>query len=106
MRGLAVFVLLVSCLVAGTPAAGAAGAHGPGPAGPPASVADEILVRFKPGVSGRDIAAAHAWAGGQVVREFRIVDKLQLVRVPPGLDVKQVIERYEQLSDVLYAEPN
>ncbi len=69
-------------------------------------VPDEILVRFKEGAFPIDKATAHALADGTPVREFEIVDGLQLVKIPPWMDVDTAIQRYLQNPDVLYAEPN
>jgi subtilisin family serine protease len=88
------------------PAAAAAPASPP-EAGPgPHYVPDEVLVRFQPGTTGAAMAAAHAAVGASVVKAFTIVNRLQLVKLAPGVDVKQAIRRYRQNSSVLYAEPN
>jgi hypothetical protein len=79
---------------------------GHGPYGGPHHVPDEVLVRFKPGTMGATMAAAHAAVGGSVARAFSVVDNLRLVKLPPGVDVKEAIRRYRQHADVLYAEPN
>lgn len=69
-------------------------------------VQDQIVVRFKPGTSAYSIAAAHATLGAQVVRAFKIVSNLYLVRLPAGVSVKEAIARYRADKSVLYAEPN
>jgi len=69
-------------------------------------VQDQVLVRFKPGTPAHSIAAMHAALGAQVVREFKIVSHLYLVRLPAGVSVKEAIARYRRDKNVLYAEPN
>jgi subtilisin family serine protease len=71
-----------------------------------AHTADEVIVRFKDHVAVKDMVAAHAWARGEHRRRFRSVPNLRLVKVAPGMSVKEVIARYRQHPDVLYAEPN
>jgi subtilisin family serine protease len=63
-------------------------------------------VRFRKGVSLLDKANAHATVAAQVIKAFEVVENLTLVRLPPGLGVKQAIERYLERNEVLYAEPN
>ena len=67
---------------------------------------DEIFVRFKEGVSPYQGLSAHAGIGAVVVERFRTVENLELVKLPPGMDVKEALEFYQQHPDVLYAEPN
>ena len=85
--------------LAGPPSA-TDGGHGPG------YVPDEVLVRFRPGTTGAAMAAAHAAIGASVVKAFSLVDNLQLVKLAPGVGVKQALQHYQQHPDVLYAEPN
>jgi len=66
----------------------------------------EILVRFKEGLSPYEAAAVHAGIGATVVERYRTVENLVLVKLPPGMDVKEAVEFYQQHPDVLYAEPN
>lgn len=67
---------------------------------------DEVLVRFKKGVSPPDMTAAHAWVGAYVVQSFGIVENLQLARLPQGMHVKEALKLYGQHPHVFYAEPN
>lgn len=67
---------------------------------------EEILVRFKDGLSPQEAAVVHAGIGATVVERYRTVENLVLVKLPPGMDVKEAIEFYQQNPDVLYAEPN
>ncbi|NJD69893.1 MAG: choice-of-anchor D domain-containing protein, partial [candidate division NC10 bacterium] len=72
----------------------------------PPHAPDELLVRFKEGVSLRDMASGHALVGAQEVKRFDIVKNLVHVRLPHGRNVKEAIELYKQHPNVLYAEPN
>ena len=74
--------------------------------GLPEYVQDQVLVRFKPGTPAYSIAAAHTAIGAQVVRAFKIVSNLYLVRLPAGVSVKEAITHYRSDKNVLYAEPN
>lgn len=76
------------------------------PGARPKYVPDQILVRFKPGVSRPFEAYAHTAVGAKVLRRFRLVDGLQLVRIPAGMNFKEALETYRRNPDVLYAEPN
>ncbi len=49
---------------------------------------------------------AHQAVQAQVARRYKLVRNLQLVRLPPGLNVEQAIEQYKRQPGVLYAEPN
>lgn len=71
-------------------------------------VQDELLVRFKPAVSINSAAVnqAHNAVGAAVVRNYNIVEGLQLVKLPKGTTVEQAITSYRKNSNVLYAEPN
>src|SRR5215510_12557553 len=79
-------------------------ARGQGKALPYAT--DRILVRFKSGTAASRTAAVHAQHSGQVVREYRVPTNLQLVMVPQGAAVEQMVEAYRRDPEVLYAEPN
>ncbi len=69
-------------------------------------VPDQLLVRFRPGLSKQAMQAQHAAVGAAVRKEFRVVENLQLVRLPAGMTVKQARRLYRARPDVLYAEPN
>src|SRR5262245_55815131 len=72
----------------------------------PRHAPDSILVRFKAAAPPSERTQAHAMAGVGVHRSFTLVEGLQVVRVPPGMTVKETIERYQRHPAVLYAEPN
>ncbi len=67
---------------------------------------EHVLVRFQQDATPQSRAAAHASAGAlQVLREYRHVPGLALVRVRPGA-VAAAIAAYEREERVLYAEPD
>ncbi len=72
----------------------------------PPHVPGELLVRFQQGTSSLGMASAHAGAQSTAVREFQIVEGLQLVRFPDWMTIDEAIARYLNHLDVLYAEPN
>ena len=72
----------------------------------PPHVPGELLVRFQQGTSPLGQASAHAGAQSTAVREFQIVEGLQLVRFPDWMTIEEAIARYLNHLDVLYAEPN
>ncbi len=69
-------------------------------------VPGELLVRFQPGTSLLGKASAHASAQSTAVRQYEIVDGLQLVKFPSWMTIDEAIARYLNHLDVLYAEPN
>src|SRR5436309_1048607 len=78
----------------------------PGPGIPAKYVADEIFVRFVPGLPAADRAAAHAAIGSSALKRFETLDGLELVKLPRGLQVKDAIRLYSRIPIVHYAEPN
>jgi hypothetical protein len=76
------------------------------PAHSPKYKADELLVRFRPGVARGRVEAIHAGIGARMLRAYRTIKGLQQVRIPPGLAVEEAIRRYQRNPNVLYAEPN
>jgi len=72
----------------------------------PSYAPTQLLVRFRPGVEPSAKRAHHAALGATVEKEFRVVDNLQLVRIPANMPVKYAARFYRQQADVLYAEPN
>ncbi|MGQ9532772.1 MAG: S8 family serine peptidase [Desulfotomaculales bacterium] len=67
---------------------------------------DRVLVRFKEGVPAKQSLQAHAAVGAQVLRTYRIVPGLELVRLPRGTSVSQALAAYRSDPRVLYAEPD
>jgi len=67
---------------------------------------EHVLVRFKPGVTGDGIAAAHRAANTKgTLRRYRSVDGLMLMKVSTGT-VKRAIAAYRRNPNVIYAEPD
>ena len=65
-----------------------------------------LLVRFKSTSKRAGIQAVHQLAGAKsVVKEFRVVDDLQLVEVPED-NLAGALAVYQGHPDVLYAEPD
>lgn len=69
-------------------------------------VRDQLLVRFRSGLSKQTMQAHHAAVGAAVQKEFGIVENLQLVRLPAGMTVPRARRLYRSRPDVLYAEPD
>jgi thermitase len=102
---------VAALLVAVQPALGPGGAalaqgrpEAPPALGRPEVSDEEILVAFKPGTPAAEHAAAHARAGGQVVREVAGLG-IKVVRVPRGR-VQERLPAYHGNPNVAYAEPN
>lgn len=68
-------------------------------------VRDEVLVKFKNGTVSQGARAANNEIGARVLEEFAEL-KWQRVRLPEGLSVKDAIERYKNLEEVEYVQPN
>jgi hypothetical protein len=76
------------------------------PLSPYRHVPDEILVRFRESTSTFSRALVHFQAGTSVVKKFKAVKGLQLVKLPRGMTVHQALKTFGKASEVLYAEPN
>jgi len=72
----------------------------------PAFAPGRVLVRFRKGRTAAAMAAAHAAVRAQVIRSYRVVGGLQLVRLAAGMSVAQAVRLYRRNPDVLYAEPD
>jgi thermitase len=104
MRHAACLAPLVGAfIVLCTPAAGAAGLP-PGVEAPPRFAPDRVLVAFRPGTPGAEIAQAHAAAGAELVKRFDAIG-VQVLAVPAGT-VEDAIALYQRNPNVRYAEPN
>lgn len=66
----------------------------------------ELLVRFRRGVAKTRTEAIHAQFRAGAVKHFRVIDNLQLVRLPAGTQLETAIRAYRKNPEVLYAEPN
>ena len=69
-------------------------------------VPGQLLVRFRQGIRKQAMQTEHALVRAEVLKEFRVVENLQLIRLPGGISVKQAERYYRARPDVLYAEPN
>jgi subtilisin family serine protease len=67
---------------------------------------NEVLVRFRTGTSANARVRAHAAVSGRVMKTWASLPGMQLVHVPPSLNIHEAIRRYRQDRNVLYAEPN
>ncbi len=76
----------------------------PGEAPPEGFVPGEILVKFKPGTRGQDIADTHRRNGGQEKEVIRGID-VRVVGVPAGQEQARVAA-YERNPNVQFAEVN
>lgn len=66
---------------------------------------EELLVKFKPGVSGEQARAIITANGGVVLMPQPGIG-LYKIRLRPGQSVVEGVREYGALPDVLYAEPN
>src|SRR5262249_55913159 len=71
--------------------------------GRPSVVADEVLVKFRPGAAASDVAVAHRQAGAQTVRQ---VPGLGVSVVQAHGAMAQALAAYQHNPNVEYAEPN
>ena len=82
---------------------------GPGPrrspAGAPRTVPDQVLVKFRPGVSPAVAQESHRLAGGVEVKRSAKTG-ITLVRITSGESANAVLSRYRGDPRVAYAEPN
>ena len=67
---------------------------------------DRVLVRFRKGVPGASVSAAHRKLGAHILRTYSRIEGLQLVRIPPSMTVEDAMHKYEKNRDVLYVEPD
>jgi thermitase len=71
---------------------------------PPPFAPDRVLVAFRPGTPGAEIARAHAAAGAQLVKRFDAIG-VEVLAVPAGT-VEDAIALLQRNPNVRYAEPN
>lgn len=93
---------LLPCIFLLAQSAGVSAA--PVAAGVPAFADDQLIVAFVPGTRGSTKAAAHAAAGGSVLRTWDRIGA-QLIALPSG-SLRASLARYSANPNVLYAEPN
>jgi serine protease len=72
----------------------------------PAHVPGQLLVRFKSGTPPASAQTVHAAHETRVLRSYHVPSNLQLVELPPGLDVPEAIARYRGDPRVLHVQPN
>lgn len=66
--------------------------------------ADQILVKPKTGVN--ELGQVHALLGGQSRKSFSRFGNLEVVRIPPGVSVSDVLAAYQASGLIEYAEPD
>ncbi len=66
---------------------------------------DELLVKFKAGVSAKDKSLIHARHGAKKIKEFARLG-IHHVKLNKGISVEEAIDSYQKDPDVEYAEPN
>ena len=71
-----------------------------------ARAADRLLVRFRPGTTSDEAAAVHRGIGASLLRQFRTIRGLAVVRLPAGLSLRDAMRAYRRQSQVLYVEPD
>src|SRR5207245_4698031 len=71
-----------------------------------ARVHRQVLVRFRPGVSGAQMTAALAAAGAMLVRTFVTIPGLQVLELPSAAAASGALASFQARRDVQYAEPN
>jgi len=81
------------------------GAEAEGARGPK-YVPNQLLVRFRAGTPRAWQEGAHAGLKAQVLRRYRSVGNLALVRLPQGMSVEEAVKLYRRDPNVLYAEPD
>lgn len=95
--------LAAACLMFAQPPAHSGGLPA-GVAPPPRFAPDQLLVAFRPGTPGAQIAQAHAAAGAQVLKRFDAIG-VYFLSIPSGA-VEATAALYERNPNVRYAEPN
>ncbi len=68
-------------------------------------VEGEIIVKFKDGVSLQKIEEINKAMGTEIIKVFSS-GKLFLLRLPKGVNVLDMVEKYKRLPEVAYGEPN
>ncbi len=67
---------------------------------------DRVLIRFRPAATKEQQQQLRATTGASKVKEFRIVQGLQLLRLPAGVRLADALRQYRRSPNVLYAEPD
>jgi subtilisin family serine protease len=72
----------------------------------------ELIVRFGPRSDGKSASEADkqqivdSLGGGTIARDFDLVPGLSVVELPEGMTVQEALQRFNNTSGILYAEPN
>lgn len=68
-------------------------------------VKDEVIVKFKKGVTEARIKEINEFLGCEIVRS---IDRTEtyLMKIKTGVEVKEIINKYKLFDEVEYAEPN
>ncbi len=66
---------------------------------------NEILVKFKKGVSEERIEEINGRMGTELVKVIRTV-RIHVLQIPEAESVEGMVEKYSALPEVEYAEPN
>lgn len=72
--------------------------------GPVAYAPDRFIVRFNPGAPGQAVAALHAQNGTRVKRH--LPHGMQLIQVPAGKSVEDLVKRFANNPNVEFAHPD
>src|ERR671923_15257 len=81
--------------------------HAAQPGSQPAEfVPDEIIVKFRDGVDEFTKDLSRFRVSGSRKKIFKIIPGLEVVKLRRGVSVEEAISLFEQIPDVLYAEPN
>ena len=73
---------------------------------PPEFVPGEFIVRFKSDIDERAINTINTERGAYVKRTSRFVPEIKVLSVPQGKSVEEMVQLYERLPEVQYAEPS
>jgi subtilisin family serine protease len=76
------------------------------PLSPYRQVLGEILVRFRESAPKSTRTFLHATLGTKVIKEFKSVKGLQLVKLSAGMTMSKALQAFGKAPEVLYAEPN
>ncbi len=66
----------------------------------------EIIVQFRDDIASLDAEVAHSKTGATVIREFKRIKGLQLVKLSKHISLKRALESYLRNPRIEYAEPN
>src|SRR5438093_9829423 len=72
----------------------------------PDFVSDEIIVKFRDGVDEFAKDLSRFRVAGTRKKIFKFIPGLEVVKLRGGVSVEEAIDLFEQIPDVLYAEPN